>query len=100
MSEWQPARTAPTNGDEFWYISRGKVRVGALASDCGGEIKRDPDMIAWHRKLQWYEPYALAEAPPAMPSDADDLPKHKAHEAECRSAAMAVLKERQKANLR
>lgn len=46
---WQPATSAPTDGSEFQYITRGSnfVFTGSLASDCGGEIKRDRDMLAW-----------------------------------------------------
>ena len=45
---WQPAFTAPTNGYAFEYLTKnGKIKHGSLASNCGGEIKRDPDMISW-----------------------------------------------------
>jgi hypothetical protein len=47
---WQPAETAPEDGREFWYIARGKVRLGQLGSEMGGSIKRDPHMTFWHEK--------------------------------------------------
>lgn len=68
-SLWQPAFTAPINGDEFWYWSRGRLRVGSLGSDCGGSIKRDPGMTAWHPKLPWYHPDAGSETPPGEPPE-------------------------------
>jgi hypothetical protein len=48
MRNWQPAHTAPTNGDEFYYLTRGDdaVRTGSL----GPNIQRDLGMTAWHPK--------------------------------------------------
>jgi len=63
---WQPADTAPTNGNEFWYWARDRVRRGSLSSDCGGEIICDPDMTAWHpMRVQGSHMQSLPAPPPA-----------------------------------
>jgi hypothetical protein len=61
---WQPASTAPRNGDEFWYWARGRPRRGSLASDCGGDVRLDPDMTAWLPMLQGSRMQSLPPPPP------------------------------------
>jgi len=71
LTGWQPVRTVPENGDEFFcLLNDGRIRVGSLGNDLGGSIRRDPGMVAWHQKKQWYERGAKTEANPPVPSEA------------------------------
>jgi hypothetical protein len=72
--EWQPPASVPDDGTPFFFYARGRVRIGSLGYDLGGRILPDPDMTAWHPKVDGHPapkppPAHLRERPePAAPS--------------------------------